>query len=389
MSTRRTTPERRPAAARVGARVRGRARVTGVGGAFLALVLAGCAGEGEPDAAPQDSPPASGSASSSASAPSSEGTDGPGDSAPTEPTTPAETAPALPPAPHELSLPTLMAEEFVGGPIEQLGVRDAPGPYRELAVAFDSSGVRVSGVLAVPEGAGPFPAVVLNHGYIEPSVYVTGQGLTRERDRLVRAGFVVLHVDYRGHAASDDTSDFDRESRLGYTRDAINAVRSLEREDYVDPERIAMLGRSMGGAVTYNALVAQPGLVDAAVVFAPVSSLFVENYEQFTVPGRSGVASRLVESFGSPEEEPERWAGLSARTYADRITEPVLIHHGTADDTCPPIWSEQTQAAFVAAGVDSELITYDGEGHAFGPQFEDSMATTIAFLREELEIAAG
>lgn len=373
MSARRTTPARsRPGRAAPGAAV-----------AALALVLAGCAGDGEPDAAPQDEPTPSATSTGSSSPE-------PGEAEPTEPepseapVTPAE--PALPEAPHDLSLPTLMAEEFVGGPIEQLGVRDAPGPYRELAVAFDSSGLRVSGVLAVPQGAGPFPAVVLNHGYIEPSAYVTGQGLTRERDRLVRAGFVVLHVDYRGHAASDGTNDFDRESRLGYTRDAINAVRSLERESYVDTERIAMLGRSMGGGVTYNALVAQPGLVDAAVVFAPVSSLFVENYEQFTVPGRSGVASRLVEAFGSPEEQPERWAGLSARTYADRITEPVLIHHGSADDTCPPVWSEQTQAAFVAAGVDSELITYDGEGHAFGPRFEDSMATTIAFLREELEI---
>ena len=51
-----------------------------------------------------------------------------------------------------------------------------------------------------PTGKGPFPAVVLNHGYIEPSIYVTGQGLAREQDYLARAGFVVLHTDYRGHA---------------------------------------------------------------------------------------------------------------------------------------------------------------------------------------------
>ena len=44
---------------------------------------------------------------------------------------------------------------------------------------------------------------MLNHGYIEPSIYVTGQGLAREQDALARAGFVVLHTDYRGHAASD------------------------------------------------------------------------------------------------------------------------------------------------------------------------------------------
>ena len=48
---------------------------------------------------------------------------------------------------------------------------------------------------------------MLNHGYIEPSVYVTGQGLMREQDYLARAGFVVLHTDYRGHAGSDPASE--------------------------------------------------------------------------------------------------------------------------------------------------------------------------------------
>ena len=56
-------------------------------------------------------------------------------------------------------------------------------------------------MLLVPTGKGPFPGIVLNHGYIEPSIYVTGQGLAREQDWLARAGFVVLHTDYRGHAA--------------------------------------------------------------------------------------------------------------------------------------------------------------------------------------------
>ena len=48
--------------------------------------------------------------------------------------------------------------------------------------------------------AGRHPAVVLAHGYIDPAVYVSGQGMRREQDWLARAGYVVLHVDYRNHA---------------------------------------------------------------------------------------------------------------------------------------------------------------------------------------------
>ena len=80
-----------------------------------------------------------------------------------------------------------------------------------MQVTYRSNGTLVSGVLLRPHGRGPFPAVVLNHGYIEPSFYVTGQGMAREQDWLARAGFVVLHTDYRGHAAGDPATDLERE----------------------------------------------------------------------------------------------------------------------------------------------------------------------------------
>ena len=221
--------------------------------------------------------------------------------------------------------------------------------YTRHEVTYPSGDVTVSGVLLRPRGRGPFPAVVLNHGYIEPSIYVTGQGLMREQDYLARAGFVVLHTDYRGHAGSDPASDRSRETRLGYTRDTINAVQAVKKERYVDPDRVAMLGRSMGGGVTYNALVAKPGLVKAAVVFAPVSSDFVDNFNRWTVAERPDAAAATYRRYGTPQQEPEFYRGLSARTYFDRITEPVLIHHGTLDDSCPIAWSRDDPAAAAAS----------------------------------------
>jgi dipeptidyl aminopeptidase/acylaminoacyl peptidase len=285
---------------------------------------------------------------------------------------------------HQVSLPALMREELTGGRIRRVRQILANEAYSRHEVTYPSGSVTVSGVLLRPRGKGPFPAVVLNHGYIEPSVYVNGQGLMREQDYLARAGFVVLHTDYRGHASSDPASDRVRESRLGYTRDAINAVQSVKREAYVDPDRVAMLGRSMGGGVTYNALVAKPGLVRAAVVFAPVSSDFVDNFNRWTVAQRPDAAEATYRRFGRPAQRPEFYRGLSARTYFDRITEPVLIHHGTLDDSCPIAWSRTTQRLLQRAGVDSRLEVYEGEQHAFGPQWPLSMERTVRFLRRQL-----
>jgi dipeptidyl aminopeptidase/acylaminoacyl peptidase len=300
----------------------------------------------------------------------------------TEEPEPAET---LPPVNHPISLPALMGKELGPTRIVRRGLLGTADAYTRHAVTYRSGGLTVSGVLLVPSGKGPFPGIVLNHGYINPSIYVTGQGLAREQDWLARAGFVVLHTDYRGHAASDPTPPLDRESRLGYAEDAINAVRALKKEPYVDADRMAMLGRSMGGGVTLDALVARPGLVDAAVVYASVSSRFLDNLNHFTVPNRPEAAQAMFARFGTPQESPRFYRELSPRTFFDRITEPVLMHHGTNDESCPFPWATTTHRLLREAGVNAQLEVYPGEMHSFVPRWQDSIERTVQFLRRQMD----
>jgi uncharacterized protein len=290
---------------------------------------------------------------------------------------------ALPRVDSPFSLPALMREKFRGSRIRQVRVQAETDAYTRSEVTYRSGDVKVSGVLLRPRGPGPFPGIVLNHGYIEPSIYVTGQGLAREQDYLARHGFVVLHTDYRGHAASDPALPVERETRLGYTRDTINAVLALEKEPYVDPDRMAMLGRSMGGGVTLNALVAQPGLVDVGVVYASVSSRFLDNLRHFTIPGRPEAAQALFDRFGTPQQEPAFYRQLSSRTYFDRVTEPVLMLHGTRDESCPFPWARTTERLLREAGVRHLLVVYPGEMHSFIPRWQDSIETSVRFIREQ------
>ncbi len=298
-----------------------------------------------------------------------------------------ESAPTpTPEPPHPVSLPALMGSGFDGRDLRPGQVLAANSAYTKYAATYRGGGITVSGVLYVPTGPGPFPGVVLNHGYIDPAVYVTGQGLQIEQDYLARSGFVVLHTDYRNHAGSDRDPDNDLQLRLGYTEDTINAVLALRRSGLpgLDPERIGMLGRSMGGGVTLNALVVQPDVVDAAVIYASVSSNTVDNHSKWTRGQRPDLAAQIETAYGSPEENPQFWAEASPRTYADRIEVPVLVHHGTADATCPIEWADATVAALQQAGTDVTYQRYPGEGHAFSAAWADSMATTVAFFRQHL-----
>ena len=315
-----------------------------------------------------------------------------------EPSTPSPSAeaseePPEPPAPP-ISVLGLAQERHRGDRLRLGAVREETASYTSYDVTYRSRSTTprgeesytISGVLNVPRGRGPFPGVVLAHGYIDPAVYERGQGMTRERGYLASRGYIALHVDYRNHAESDDDPRFQTRMRLGYTADVINAVKALRasRDVPLADDRVALFGRSMGGGVILKALVAEPGLVQAAAPWASVSSLEADNYRQFMQdPEDAGVRDELVRRHGTPEEDPEFWRQNSSRPYFDRITEPVLMVHGRADVTCPPPWATATHRALVKADVDARLAWYD-DGHAFGPAFNAAMDRTIAFFEREL-----
>ena len=141
----------------------------------------------------------------------------------------------------------------------------------------------------------------------------------------------------------------------------------------------------MGGAVTLTALAAQPGLVDAAVVYASTSSLAADNWRQFSRDGEDqNTNERIERTYGLPNENPAFWRGASARPYFGRITEPVLFQHGNADDTCPISWTRESIQALRAAGKDVSYYFYANEGHTFEEEFGLSIRRTRAFFDREL-----
>ncbi|KQT94772.1 hypothetical protein ASG49_00115 [Marmoricola sp. Leaf446] len=266
----------------------------------------------------------------------------------------------------------------------QLGqVRSRTATQTSYDVSFRSEGLRITGVVDVPTGPGPFPAVVLAHGWIDPEVYVQGQGMNRERDHFARGGHVALHVDYRNHAGSDDDPGLVEQMYLGYAADVLAAVAALRASDLpVEDDRVALVGRSMGGSVVLQALEMLPGYVEAGVVYSGQSSLESENYVQWGGPGAS-YAADYVRRHGTPAEDPLAWRAVSTRPYFSRVTEPVLMVHGTRDEQCPPRWARATRDALARADVDVRLRWYDDQ-HAFSPRFEDSMRDIDTFLDRHL-----
>ena len=169
-----------------------------------------------------------------------------------------------------------------------------PYPYREEEVMYTNDSVTLAGTLTLPEGAGPFVAVLL----------ITGSG-AQDRDetvaehkpflviadRLTRAGYAVLRVDDRGVGGS--TGNLAQATYDDLAADVLAGVAFLKGRSEIDPGRIGLFGHSEGG---YLAPLAASRSEDVAFVILMAGP---------AVPGREALLlqNRLIyEGAGATEE---------------------------------------------------------------------------------------
>jgi len=281
-----------------------------------------------------------------------------------------------------VSVPALTSHRYDGRGLRITGTLAKELAYTRYAVVYRSGALTVTGVLVVPNRAGRHPVVVIAHGYADPRAYTSGSMLEREQVALASNGFVAFQIDYRNYARSSRESPAPVARPLGYPADLVDAVAALRRADlpFADAHRVGLLGRSMGGGVVLDALVARPHLAKAAVLYSPVSTLAADNYERW-VARNPALRARVTAAYGTPATRPELWREASSRGYLSRIAVPVQVDHGTADPVCPVRWSEATVRALRAAGKDVTLYEYPGEDHRFDRSWTLFMHRAIEFLR--------
>lgn len=290
--------------------------------------------------------------------------------------------------PAELSIDHFSKMRLEGTDFTLGTVQSKNDSYTRYTISYRSNGLLISGIMNIPNGPGPYPLLVFNHGYIAPSVYTNGRGLKREQDYMARQGFAVLHTDYRGHAQSDESPDTTRkiyDAGLEYSMDSMNAVHAVRaaKLPQVDASRVGMLGHSMGGGVTLNILTAYPDFIDAAVLYAPVNGDAWENFWRWRREREED--DRTAPVMKTREENPGPWDRLSSKTYFSNISDPILLFQGAYDKDVPKAWSDDLNADLTELQKDITYVEYASEGHEFGPQWGDFMRKSAAFFKEHLK----
>jgi len=147
----------------------------------------------------------------------------------------------------------------------------APFPYERREVTFlnEKAGIRLAGTLLVPDGEGPFPAVVFVSG---SGAQDRDEALMGHRpflviaDALARRGIASLRYDDRGFGASQ--GDHMGSTVDDFATDAEAALGLLAAQPKIDPKAVGILGHSEGG-LTGPKVAARNPAVDFLVLLAP------------------------------------------------------------------------------------------------------------------------
>jgi dipeptidyl aminopeptidase/acylaminoacyl peptidase len=293
-----------------------------------------------------------------------------------------------------MSIQAMRARSYPGSDIVIVNELDPGANYHRYYAYYLSDGLKIFALLTVPNGempVGGWPGIVFNHGYIPPKVYRTTERYIAYVDRLARAGYVVLRIDYRGNDRSEGEAS-GAYGDPGYTVDVLNAVASLQHNPLVNPQKIGMWGHSMGGFLTLRAMVISEA-VKAGVIWSGVVGSYPDMLYNWRrsgptpTPRPDGRSWRMewIEQYGTPEKNPEFWSSISANSFLTDLSGPLQLHHGTADGEVPLEFSVKLASDVWAAGGVADLYTYSENDHNIAQSFDLAMERTIEFFDRYLK----
>jgi uncharacterized protein len=269
-----------------------------------------------------------------------------------------------------------------GGGIEVQQILEENGAFTRYLVSYPSDDLTITGMLNVPIGEGPYPVVILNHGYYPIEVYRTGDGSTLAADYLASRGFLTFSPDFRSHAGSTDAANV---FRAGHVIDALNSIDPIRDLGEAADGKVGMWGHSNGGAITAKAIAVSDD-IGAAVIYAPASSNLAQDYAfKAQRAAERGEGVDRAEWPVGPDEAPDLYRRLSPLPYLQGVDAPVQIHWGTADETVPRAWPADLYEGLREAGKPAEFFEYPGQPHSFyGADNELYLQRTAEFFEANL-----
>jgi len=118
---------------------------------------------------------------------------------------------------------------------------------KKTRISFSSGGLFLEGILAIPEGAGPFPAVIVCHPHPLYGGSMDNNVVNSLSETLTQAALVSFKFNFRGVGGSQ--GEFDQ--AIGEQEDVKAAISFISTVKEVDSERIGLAGYSAGAGFAF------------------------------------------------------------------------------------------------------------------------------------------
>lgn len=242
-----------------------------------------------------------------------------------------------------------------------------PAVLVDSAVArFESyDGLEVPGILYRPKtasAANPAPAIVFVHG--GPGGQ-TRRGYSAMVQHLVNHGYAVYGINNRGSSGYGKTFFHLDDKRHGDVdlKDVVASKDFLGEMDWIDVDRIGIMGGSYGGFMVAAALAFEPEVFDVGVNIFGVTN-WVRTLDSIP-PWWESFRESLFDEMGDPATDGERHRAISPLFHAENIVKPLLVVQGANDPRVLQVESDELVAAVRANSVPVEYVLFEDEGHGF------------------------
>jgi dipeptidyl aminopeptidase/acylaminoacyl peptidase len=217
-------------------------------------------------------------------------------------------------------------------------------------------GVALEGIATFPAGYAKgkkYPFLVLPHGGPESNDTLSLSPFSRI---IAGLGYVVLQPEYRGSTGYGEAflgAIYQHFGDRAY-QDVDSATDYAIAQGWADPGRLAIFGWSAGGFMT-SWTVTQTGRYKAAIEGAGITDW--GSFLWTSDIGQEDYDARWT------DEDPEAFRKFSAVAYANKVTTPLLILHGEADQRVPTFQGTEYFQILAARGKTVRMVTYPGSPH--------------------------
>jgi len=243
---------------------------------------------------------------------------------------------------------------------------------------------KTTGMLNIPNGDGKYPLIVMNRGYVDQKIYVTGVGTRNSSYEYAKAGFITVAVDFLGYGGSDEQAGDVLEARFQSYVAVLSLLKSLDQIEQWNKQDLYLWGHSNGGLISLTVL-AVTGEDYPTVLWAPVSKPFPYSVLYYTDESDDG--GKFLRGEIARFEQDYDASKYSIDKYLDRIKARLQIHQGGADDAVPIDWSNDLAGMLEKNGLEIVYYTYPAADHNMNPDWDTVVARDIEFFNNNNRIS--